>query len=337
MGWSGTALFDVHRRVMEKMRGILREQGYYPDARGVSYMSDSCKTRLDEIRRDASELGFTESLVIEKPDGGFAVFPWTGTRALTALAVKLNALGISAQLQPGFMPVYLSVQFDGGAAYLDLNTAMTGEDEVDALRWLIGLTPPDSGVMPDSPDPAVLLRALDFVGERPVIINSVPEKDGYDELIAAAAQRGAGVVVMPLSGVLLPALAAERAEVAASVAAKLSRAGVPAERICVDVLTESAATNPDAVSTALATIREVKARIPGANTVMGLSNVSSGLPGRAWINAAYYHMAAAHGLDAAILDPMNAEMARAIRVNAALTDGDDGMMDYIEYFREMQE
>jgi 5-methyltetrahydrofolate--homocysteine methyltransferase len=84
----------------------------------------------------------------------------------------------------------------------------------------------------------------------------------------------------------------------------------------------------------LKTIEQIKSRHPSAKTVLGLSNVSFGLPNRGIVNRAFLLMAASAGLDAAILDPLDAKMMSFVKVADMLTGKDASCRNYIRAFRK---
>jgi 5-methyltetrahydrofolate--homocysteine methyltransferase len=83
----------------------------------------------------------------------------------------------------------------------------------------------------------------------------------------------------------------------------------------------------------LATLAEIKKQLPGAKTVMGLSNVSYGLPGRTSLNTAFLHMAVYAGLDAAIMDPLDQPLMRAVKTADVLVGNDRHCRRYMKAFR----
>ena len=84
----------------------------------------------------------------------------------------------------------------------------------------------------------------------------------------------------------------------------------------------------------LQTIRQIKARYPSARTVMGLSNISYGLPNRGMVNRAFLLMSVAAGLDGAILNPLDAKMMSLVRVADMLTGNDPSCRSYIRAHRK---
>ena len=106
------------------------------------------------------------------------------------------------------------------------------------------------------------------------------------------------------------------------------------ERVFFDPLGIAVSTDISQGMVTLETIRRVKEAFPGAKTIMGLSNVSHGLPERARLNAAFLHMAIAAGLDAALVDPLNAGLVAAVKTADVLVGKDRHCRKFIRTFRK---
>lgn len=225
-----------------------------------------------------------------------------------------------------------------GAAYMDINTALCGEAGLDIMRRLIDLCREARvGVMLDSPDPAVIAAALPETVGMDVIVNSVTCDARMDELLPLIAERGGGVVLLPIRNVKIPHTAAERLENAVAAVEKLQSGGVAAKDIYVDALVESIATAPGAGAVTAETIRLLRGALPDCHILCGLSNVSFGLPARSAVNATAVALFAASGLDTAICDPLSPAVQTALHATAALLGEDDTCMDFIEFIRNARE
>jgi 5-methyltetrahydrofolate--homocysteine methyltransferase len=110
--------------------------------------------------------------------------------------------------------------------------------------------------------------------------------------------------------------------------------GVPVEEIYVDPLVRSVATNQDTIVETLALMNEIGAKFPGLHFISGLSNVSFGLPERRHINRAFVVLSIANGLDAVIIDPLDATMLALIYATEALVNRDRFCRKYIEAYRK---
>jgi len=115
--------------------------------------------------------------------------------------------------------------------------------------------------------------------------------------------------------------------------ANLTQLGVKIEQIFFDPLVLPVAVDSRQGLVTLKTIAEIKSRYPGARTVIGLSNVSYGLPNRKLVNQSFLLMAAAAGLDAVILDPLDARIMSLANVADMLTGKDASCRNYMRAYR----
>ncbi len=228
----------------------------------------------------------------------------------------------------------IKLQADAGANYLDINTAMLEERELDAMKEIIALVKSESdcGIMLDSPAPAVIEAAAPLCEGRELILNSVTADERIDELGPLAAKLGCGIVVLPMDSDGIPETAEGRLELAKSAIAKLTSYGVAEENIYIDAICETLATLDSNAKTALDTIRLVSENT-AAKTTCGLSNVSFGLPKRAFVNSAFMSAALYAGLDSAIIDPTSPELRKAIFAGSAVAGKDEFCMEYITFIR----
>lgn len=229
-------------------------------------------------------------------------------------------------------------QTAAGAHYLDINTALCGERELERMLFVldIALSRSSCGIMLDSPDPNVIKAAADRLGSRPAILNSVTLTERLGELVPLAAERGYGVVGLPVEGGHIPRDAASRTENALRLIDALVRAGIPEHNIYLDVLVQSLAADVKSAAQAIETIRRLRSVCPRVNTLCGLSNISFGLPGRAVLNNAFLCAAISAGLTSAILDITCDSTRKAIYAAKAVAGLDEYCLEYIEAMREKQ-
>jgi 5-methyltetrahydrofolate--homocysteine methyltransferase len=231
-------------------------------------------------------------------------------RPLAIIGERINPTGkkaLAESLRAGSMELVraLAVQQErSGAAMLDVNVGAAGVDAPavlpQAVLALAGLT--DLPLVIDTTDPVALEAALRAYPGR-ALINSVNGGSASTaSVLPLAARYGAAVVVLALdddSGI--PATAEGRVEVVERVRAAALSHGLTDADLVVDCLVMTAATDPGAVAVTLDALSAVHAS--GLATVLGVSNVSHGLPGRAELNATMLALASEAGLDAAIYDP----------------------------------
>ncbi len=180
----------------------------------------------------------------------------------------------------------------------------------DAVLALVGSS--DAPLVIDTPDPDALEAALRAYPGR-ALVNSVNgDPASLASVLPLAERYGAAVVVLALDEHGIPGTAEERAAVVERVRVAARRAGLDDDDLVVDTLVMTAAADAEAPRVTLDALRMVHES--GLATVLGVSNVSHGLPDRALLNSAFATAAAAAGLDAAIVNPNDSVVMEAIRL-----------------------
>lgn len=231
-------------------------------------------------------------------------------------------------------------QAAAGADYIDVNAGdgrEAGSTPVEIMRWLMevvqGAT--DKPLCIDSDDPAVLEAALTTYRGEEAMINSVTaEADRLGPIGKIVAEAGARIIALVMKDAGVPRNVEERIEAADIIMDHLGGAGVPPQRVYFDPLVLPISVDTTQGLVTLKTIEALKERYPEAKTVMGLSNISYGLPGRGIVNRSFMLMAAAAGLDAAILNPLDARMMGLVRVADMLTGKDSLCRKYTRAYRK---
>lgn len=235
-----------------------------------------------------------------------------------------------------FLMGLIEAQQQAGAAYIDVNTALMQEKELETMLYAIDLVKKHSkmDIMIDSPNVEVILEALKAAEGRKVIINSVTLTDRIDDLIPALQENPALCVVgLPIGENGIPKTAEERVKNAGELIGKLKENGILEDRIYLDVLVEALAVGDENGKVVLETIRLMKETYPAVKTTGGFSNISFGLPKRMILNTAFLAMAMCQGLDSAIMDPAPDGMKKSYRAINALLGKDEYCMDYIDEIR----
>lgn len=261
-----------------------------------------------------------------------------GGRRLAVIGERINPTGkkrLAESLRAGTLDVvreYAIEQQDAGADLLDVNVGAVGVVQADllpkAVLALSGLV--DLPLVLDTTDHAALETALKLYPGR-ALINSVSgEAESLDAVIPLAVRYGAAVVVLALDDAGVPTTAAARVAVVRRVRERALAAGLKDADLVVDSLVLAAAAGEAGAAETLGAIGTVSREL-GLATLGGVSNVSHGLPGRPALNAAFLSMAAAFGLDAAIINPGDAEAMRAVAAADALLQRDARAERWIDY------
>ena len=182
----------------------------------------------------------------------------------------------------------------------------------------------------DTTSPAAARAGLALLPKGSAFLNSISgETARLESMLPLAAEFETNVVALAMDDVGMPASVADRWRALDKIFAATDKAGIPRDRLYVDPLVRPVSTNPDQIVQVLDMIREIQSRGGGAKTVVGLSNISYGLPVRRHLNRTFMAMAAAAGLAAAIIDPLEPEMMTTVFAAACLTGQDAYCMNYI--------
>ncbi|MCX6339451.1 MAG: homocysteine S-methyltransferase family protein [Candidatus Aureabacteria bacterium] len=256
------------------------------------------------------------------------------------LSVKKEMARAFITGDPAAMREAATDQVREGAHLLDVNVGVSGEAlglgkvserELMERAVLLMQRSIDVPLVLDSNNPEALEAGLRESEGRP-LINSVPaDGEKTRRLLRLARRYGAAIVILPLSGRGIPDSAVERVRLAEEVRADALRAGIAPEDILIDPLAMAISAAPEQGLVTLETLSMLKER--GYQTIVGLSNISFGLPERSILNASFLAMAMGAGLDAVILNPADEVVMRALRAGRVLTLSDGGARDYIARFR----
>ncbi len=239
-----------------------------------------------------------------------------------------------------FLANLAKAQADAGADFIDVNAGVgfdARENATATMEWLIevvqGAT--DRPLVIDSDDPDIIQAALRKYRGDTAIINSVNAEPERLEIIGTlAAERQASLVALVTGEGGIPGTVQERLAASEMIMTQLIRLGVKEEQVFFDPLVIPISVDSNQAIITLKTIEQIKSRYPAAKTVAGLSNISFGLPNRPMINRAFLLMAAYAGLDAAILDPLDAKLMSLVKVADLLTGKDIACRGFIRAHRK---
>ena len=229
-------------------------------------------------------------------------------------------------------------QAGSGATLLDVNVGASGVDEADLLVKSVDMLAPliDQPLCLDSSSPEAVESALRVYPGRALINSISGERAKLERLLPIAAKYGAMFILLPLDDDGIPAGAEARARVVQTVLDAAAEYGYDDADVVVDGLVMTVSSDPSAAAETLKLIEwaGLERRLP---TVLGISNVSFGLPQRKWVNAAFLAMAAAKGLSCAIANPTNDVLMNVGAAANVLTGRDRGCEHYIGRFTEQAE
>ncbi len=223
-----------------------------------------------------------------------------------------------------------AAQAAAGAHALDVNV---GSPDIDETAMMSEIVPriqavTDLPLQIDSSSPAALEAAMRVYNGKP-IVNSVNGKDVVMDAVFPLVKRYGGMVVgLTLDEAGIPETAEGRFAIAERIVERAAEYGIGRNDIIIDALTMTVATDDMAAEKTVAAMKMIKERL-GVATVLGVSNISFGLPGRPTVNAAFLDMAVRAGLDCAIYNPMSPRSSDDPAALKMLHGGDPGCEAYI--------
>ena len=226
-------------------------------------------------------------------------------------------------------------QTELGADALDVNVGLPELDEprvlVEVMERIQAVC--DLPLQIDSSDPEAVRRAVRrYAGK--ALINSVNGKaESLEAVLPIAAHYGCAVVGLTLDEDGIPETAEGRLAIARRIVQAAEEAGIPREDVVIDCLAMAASTNQYQVAQILRAMRLVHEEL-GVRCVLGVSNISFGLPQREMVNAVFLSQAFAAGLDLAIMNPKSRRMCDVVATQRVLNAQDEGAAAFIERYAQ---
>jgi len=224
-------------------------------------------------------------------------------------------------------------QIEAGAEILDVNVGLPGIDEkemmVRVIKELQGVV--DVPLQIDSTIPEVLEAALRVYNGKPIVNSANGEKDTMDKIFPIVKKYGAAIVCLALDEDGIPKTAEKRVEIARNIMNTALSYGIPKEDIIIDTLTLTASAEQDGVVETLKALEMVKKDL-GLKNVLGVSNISFGLPNRELVNHTFLTMALLKGLDLPIMNPNIESMTGAFRAFKLLAGYDRNSVEFIKNY-----
>ena len=260
---------------------------------------------------------------------------------ITVVGERINPTGkkrFQQALREGDMNYVLEQavsQAEAGAQVLDVNVGAPGVDEpvlmeqvVKALQSVTSLP-----LQLDSSNVEALARGLRVYNGKPIVNSTNGEPEKLAAILPLCKKYGAAIVGLAIDEKGIQPKAADRVAIARRITEAALAAGIPREDIYIDCLTLTASAQQEDV---LATVQALEAckKELGVRTVLGVSNISFGLPCRTYLNTTFLTMAMYAGMDLAIMNPSSEEMMAAVYAYNVLTNRDKQSTKYIERFAD---
>ena len=315
---------------------------------GVQVIGGCCGTTPEHIRREIATT-HSKAVVLPAPETKQKTIVTSFSQAVeigdrpVLIGERINPTGkkrfkqalrdhdIEYILQQGL------AQEDAGAQILDVNVGLPEIDEPammeEVLRSLQSVSALPLQI--DTTDPAALERGLRHYNGK-AMVNSVNGKQESIETVMPLVKKYGGVLVaLTLDEDGIPDTADGRVAIARRIYEAADRYDIPRKDIVIDCLAMTISSDPRSALVTLETIRRVHEELNG-RTILGVSNISFGLPAREVVNAHFLTMALYAGLSCAILNPNNAVIMQAWRAFYALTALDENCADFIAAYADYQ-
>ncbi len=226
-------------------------------------------------------------------------------------------------------------QVQGGAEILDVNVGLPDINEkammVKAVKAVQGVV--NCPLQIDSTIPSVLEAALRVYNGKPIVNSVNGEDEILENILPLVKKYGAAVVGLTLDKDGIPKKAEKRFEIAKKIMNKAIEYGIPKEDVYIDCLTLTASAEQEAVMETIKALNKVKTEL-GLKTVLGVSNISFGLPNRGLINSTFLTMAMTMGLDLPIINPNIQVMTGAVRAYRLLANHDVNSAEFIDAYAD---
>ena len=227
------------------------------------------------------------------------------------------------------------VQVQGGAELLDVNVGSPGIDEKSMMARVVKAIQSvcDAPLQIDSTKPEALEVGLRLYNGKPIVNSVNGEEKSLAAVLPLVKKYGAAVVGLTLDENGIPATAEGRFAIAKRITERAAALGIDRRDVYIDCLTLTVSAEQDACRVTLDALRRVKTEL-GCKTVLGVSNISFGLPDRELVNRTFLTMALDRGLDLPIINPNIASMTGAVRAYRVLAGIDKNANDFIAAYQD---
>ena len=226
-------------------------------------------------------------------------------------------------------------QEEAGADMLDVNVGLPEVDEPALMEEVVlqlqGICPLPLQI--DTSSPEALERGLRVCNGKPMINSVNGKRESLDRILPLAAKYGGVLVALPLDENGIPESAEGRLAIARRIIDEAAAWGIEKEDIVIDGLAMTISTDSSSALTTLDTVRGIRDELH-AHSILGVSNISFGLPQREIINSMFFAMAMKDGLSCAIINPNSTAMMAAHRAYCALGGLDAACSQYIEAYKD---
>lgn len=320
---------------------------------GIKLMGGCCGTSPEFIRelrhktntfikenKDSYERGF-ELRIKQQPSAFCTNISTVIANGPLIVGERINPTGkklFKEALRNGDMDYILgqaSEQIEAGADLLDVNVGLPEINEIEMMKRTVeelqAVT--DIPLQLDSTSPEVLETALRIYNGKPIVNSVNGEEKSLDTILPLVKKYGAAVVGLTMDENGIPKTVEQRLEIAKRIRDRAEAIGISRNDIYIDCLTLTASAEQEQGFMTLDALERVKKEL-GCKTVLGVSNISFGLPYRELVNQTFLAIALAKGLDLAIINPNVEGMSGTIRAYKVLAGIDENACEYVEKYKD---
>ena len=310
-------------------------------AKGVKVLGGCCGTTPDYIREVAKRIK-GKTCVMPQPEIPAAVCSASSVVTIDTVRIigeRINPTGkklFKEALKKHDLDYIMRQaleQTGAGAEILDVNVGLPDIDEKEMMLAAVNAiqSVTDAPLQIDTTELPVLEAALRIVSGKPIVNSVNGEDEKLDTVLPLVKKYGAAVVGLTLDENGIPKTAEERFAIAEKILRRAQEYGIPKRDVYIDCLTLTASAEQDGVKETLKALRMVTEKL-GLKTVLGVSNISFGLPNRELVNSTFISLAMQCGLTLPIMNPNIASMTGAVRAFRLLSGYDRHGAEFIESY-----
>lgn len=310
-------------------------------AKGVKVLGGCCGTTPDYIREVAKQIR-GKTCVMPQPEIPAAVCSASSVVTIDTVRIigeRINPTGkklFKEALKKHDLDYIMRQaleQTGAGAEILDVNVGLPDIDEKEMMLAAVNAiqSVTDAPLQIDTTELPVLEAALRIVSGKPIVNSVNGEDEKLDTVLPLVKKYGAAVVGLTLDENGIPKTAEERFAIAEKILRRAQEYGIPKRDVYIDCLTLTASAEQDGVKETLKALRMVTEKL-GLKTVLGVSNISFGLPNRELVNSTFISLAMQCGLTLPIMNPNIASMTGAVRAFRLLSGYDRHGAEFIESY-----
>lgn len=231
----------------------------------------------------------------------------------------------------GYLLLEASREEEAGAHVLDVNVGLPDIDEAKMMKKAVAELQSVTALplQLDSSDPKTLEGAMRIYNGKPLVNSVNGEREKMDAVFPLVQKYGGTVVALTMDENGIPSTAEGRVEIALKIASEAEKYGIAKKNIIVDPLALSVSADKNSAMITLDAVRRLTEL--GFKTVLGVSNISFGLPEREKINSSFFALALENGLSSAIMNPFSSSMLDTYHAYRVLHGLDSGCLNYISY------